>query len=231
MRIAIVDDIAEHLKYMLLLISENWRKQESSAVFSAFSCVEDLRAVISQFDVVFMDIKMPEKDGITAAKELRTMVPDIIIVFVSDYDSYVWDSFQAEPLYFLRKSFLKQELPLVIKKCRNIFASRNRKIIIDTAQETYQCNMMDIYYVEAQRKECNLYFDSREIKRLKISFSRLEEMLETPPFLKVHRSYLVNSTYIRSLQKKQLILENGAVLPVSKYRYETVHEQYLMLQF
>lgn len=231
MKIAIVDDDAEYLKYMLELISKNWQDQDSSAVFSVFSDVEELKAVISQYDVVFMDIEMPEKDGITAASELRAIVSDLMIVFVSDYDSYVWDSFQAEPLYFLRKSFLEKELPWVIKKCRDTYAARNKKLIIDTMQETYCCDIADIYYIEAQKKECNIYFDRGEAKRLKIAFSKVEEMLDKPRFLKIHRSYLVNSGHIRSLQKKQLILENDLTLPVSKYRYADVYQQYLMSQF
>ncbi|MCM1236075.1 MAG: LytTR family DNA-binding domain-containing protein [Ruminococcus flavefaciens] len=227
MNIAIVDDIEEHLKEFSKLIHETWEKRNNIELLTTFKNVMDLYPVISKYDVVFMDIKMPEKDGITAAKELGELSPKLIIVFLSDYDSYVWNSFLASPIYFLRKSCLADELPVVVDKCIETYIKRHKTIIIDRKSETYRCNADDIYYVEAQGKNTSLHFVS-DIKILKTTFSNVEKTLNNMPFLKIHRSYLVNCSHIRSLQNKQVILDNDEVLPVSKYRYDSIHKQYLM---
>lgn len=227
MKVAIVDDIAEQLDYLVKQIEEVWKRRNPSGTFTAFSDVRELYPVVSEYDVIFMDIKMPEKDGITAAEELGVLAPRIITVFVSDYDSYVWNSFRAEPVYFLRKAFLIQELPLVVHKCIETYTRRNQTIVIDAMHEAYQCNIRDIYYIEAQRKFVSLHF-AGSIKSMRTTFSRIEQSIQSPLFLKIHRSYLVNAAHIQSLQTRQVIMENGEVLPVSKYRYDTVHEQYVM---
>lgn len=230
MNIAIVDDNKEQLEYILEQIREVWQKREPEGVFTAFSDVTEIYPLISEYDVVFMDIKMPEKDGITAATELSAMAPELIIVFVSDYDSYVWDSFRARPVYFLRKARLSQELPFVVSQCMDAYVKNNQLVLIDTPKETFRCCVRDIYYIEAQGRNISLCLGG-EMKNMQITFSQIEDIIQNPLFLKVHRSYLVNSFHIQSLQKKQVILTNGEVLPVSKYRYNTVHEQYLMSLF
>lgn len=227
MNVAIVDDLTKQLESLSKQIEQTWRQRDKSGTFAAFSNVMDLYPVVSQYDVVFIDIKMPDKDGITAAKELAEIASDLIIVFVSDYDSYVWESFQADPVYFLRKAYLREELPRVVEKCIYTYAKRNQDIIIEGSHETFRCKVRELYYIEAQGKFISLHFAQDE-KRIRTAFSKVEKQLEKQTFLKVHRSYLVNGIHIRSFQNKQVILENGEVLPVSKYRYETIRQQYLM---
>ncbi len=227
MNIAIVDDDIEQLDVLTKQIGKGWRKWDAAGNLTAFSNVMELYPLISEYDVVFMDIKMPDKNGIIAAIELSKISPKLIIVFLSDYDSYVWDSFQANPVYYLRKSHLQEDLPFVLEQCIRVYQARNQTVIIDGLHESYQCSVQDLYYVEAQGKYVILHF-SCHTKRIKTTFSNAEQALKSQQFLKVHRCYLVNSIHIQSLQNKSVILDNEESLPVSKYRYDMVHKQYLM---
>ena len=226
MNIAIVDDDIEQLDVLTKQIGLAWRKWDDGKL-TAFSNVMELYPLVSVYDIVFMDIKMPDKNGITAAIELGKISPRLIIVFLSDYDSYVWDSFQANPVYYLRKSHLQEELPFVLEKCIQTYQARNQTVIIVGMHESFQCNIQDLYYVETQGKYVLLHFDCHT-KSIKTTFSNVEQSLKSPQFLKIHRCYLVNSAHIRSMQNKLVVLDNEETLPVSKYRYETVHTQYLM---
>lgn len=227
MNIAIVDDDTEQLDSLQKEIGQAWEERDGTGSLTAFSDVMELYPVVSTYDIVFMDIKMPNKNGIHAAIELADISSRLIIVFLSDYDSYVWDSFLANPVYFLRKAHLQEELPLVIEKCIRTYQERNQTVIIDGMHESYQCSIQDLYYVEAQGKYIILHFGNH-IKSMKTTFTNVERSLKSPQFLKIHRCYLVNSAHIRSLQNKSVVLDNEETLPVSKYRYDSVHTQYLM---
>ncbi len=61
---------------------------------------------------------------------------------------------------------------------------------------------------------------------IRYKISDMEKCLEPYPFLRIHKSYLVNCRYIYSLQSKTVTLEDGTVLPVSRYRFLEIQSKF-----
>lgn len=77
-------------------------------------------------EVAFLDIVMPVRNGLELAKELRELRPDILIVFVSAYDDYLWDFNQIDGDYYIVKPYDSDRLKAVMDRIR-LLAHRQRK--------------------------------------------------------------------------------------------------------
>ncbi len=88
------------------------------------------------------------------------------------------------------------------------------------------CYVDEIYYAEAELKDVHIWF-AKEKKTVHLKFSEAEALLVPKGFIKVHRSFLVNCRYIKSIDNSSVSLENGIVLPVSKYRKKEVRSAYM----
>lgn len=56
-----------------------------------------------QYDIVYMDIEMEKKDGISAVRELKKFLPDILVIYTTSYETYFREMFETEPFRYLKK--------------------------------------------------------------------------------------------------------------------------------
>lgn len=63
-----------------------------------------------QSDILIVDVDMPKMSGLDIAKYIRQNKLDIIIIFLTGHDEYVYSSFEFAPLRYIRKEFIKEEL-------------------------------------------------------------------------------------------------------------------------
>ena len=77
-------------------------------------------------DAAFLDVEMPIKNGVELARELREIRPDILIVFVSAYDDYLWDFNQIGGDYYILKPYSKEILEMAMERIR-LLSHRQRK--------------------------------------------------------------------------------------------------------
>ena len=85
-----------------------------------------------QFETAFLDVAMPIINGIELAKELRKIRPDIIIVFVSAYDDYLWDFNQIDGDYYIIKPYNKETLERTMKRLRLLVQRQQKDLFIQT---------------------------------------------------------------------------------------------------
>jgi len=83
-------------------------------------------------EVAFLDVVMPITNGIGLAKELRQLRPDIVLVFVSVYDEYVWDSNQIGSDYYIIKPYTKEVLEMAMARIRLLILRQQKDIYIQT---------------------------------------------------------------------------------------------------
>ena len=224
MVIGIVDDKKDDLEIYSSILDKTIKGDNE---IHCFTHPEDVKVRLDELDVVFMDVQMPEQDGISLAKELLEAKKSLILVFLSDYDSYVWDSFVVDAIYYMRKRYFEIELPQVIEQIeRRISEKQKQYINLEEGQKLHHLSVVDIIYVEAQKKYVNIRMSNGDIQ-IKYQINMLEKKLADQSFIKTHRSYLVNPLYIKSLKEREMVLENDEVVPVSKYRTEEVKNEYL----
>lgn len=130
MRAIVVDDEPIMLR-KFVRISANIEDLNIVGQFESASRALDFAAKNS-FEVAFLDVAMPIVNGITLAQKLRSIMPDVIIVFISAYDGYLWDFNQIGGDYYIIKPYNLQTIEMAMEKLRLLSQRQKKDIYIQT---------------------------------------------------------------------------------------------------
>ena len=116
-KIALCDDDARALPVIAGAAESAFNSQGIQTEIYRFSSGPALLEAMERthFNLLLLDIEMPGMDGIAVGKKLRSMEDDIKIVFVSEAESRVFESFQVQPLGFVRKSNFLNDIAAVVE--------------------------------------------------------------------------------------------------------------------
>lgn len=193
-----------------------------------FESGDDLITAFSKYqpyyDVIFLDIEMPKKDGKEVARELRILDKKFKLVFITAYPQEALNTFQYDVIGFLPKTVIQKRLPEVIKQViERINEDKPRIQIFKVNKSTMDNGIMeikvpldDIMYFECINREVYLY-TKREVFTLHhCQFSEVVQKYIPLGFIDIHRTCIVNVKYIFSVGETEIYLDNGAQLPLSR---------------
>lgn len=196
MKILIVDDEAlalARLKRMLTTLGYEDIIEADNAQ-SALKAVEE-----HHFDLVLLDINMPQTNGLELGYELRYHQQDLAIIFQTAYDEHALKAFDIGAVGYLIKPFsieqLKQSIDRVNVTVKN---HQDLRLMSKTGESYYLLKPEEIYYVKADLAEVML----RSIKGFSYyaqKISDLEKKLLAHNFIRIHRSYLININKIKEI--------------------------------
>ena len=229
LRIAICDDD----EILLRTLTDKIRKQNHSACspleIKTFLLGEDFlnSQRLSPFDIVFLDIDMPEISGFDIAEQVNNS-DETLIVFVTSHDELVYSSIKFRPFRFIRKAYLDMELPEVTTAVNEEFIKRNaeRKFIFRTKSGEAFVDLNFVEYIEIYSHWLMVHIKDNDCLECYGSLSDMERELNNYDFVRTHKSYLVNCRYIYSIEKNQLVLDDKTVIPVSRYKTESVKQKF-----
>ena len=226
---AIVDDEAEILSYLKNTLIDSFNNRHVAIEFDSFSSGENFLQTFNEnyhYDVIFLDIEMPGIDGIQVCRHIRAQAPDSLVIFISNKEELVFQTFEVQPFRFIRKSEYQKLLPALVDAISQKLEEQTKHLIFITepgSGDIFSFDIRNIFYVEAQRKNCLIVTTvGNSIVQCKIS--DMEEYLVPHGFIKIHRSYLVNCRYIFYIGKSSLQLTSGQELPISRGKVDEVKE-------
>lgn len=160
----------------------------------------------NKVDVVFLDINMPELDGMNLGKILIKMDKDLKIIFITAYKDYAAEAFEIKAFDYLLKPYSDKRINEVLDNLTN---SKNdesikninqiNKITVFSDEKIFIISLDSIYYIEASEKE-TLVYTKDEVYSSKMKISKLEEFLPKNKFYRTHRSYIVNLDKITEIE-------------------------------
>lgn len=180
------------------------------------------------FDAIFLDIKMEPMDGIALAREIRNYDKHAVLVFLTAYPEYAPSGYEVRAFRYLLKPIDKAAISKVMREIRQELLE-HRKILIRTAECEFLLQEEDIHYIEANNKDCTIYYEMDTII-LRKGLNDLEELFSAEHFFRIHRKYLVNLTHIREFDETHLTLDCGKTLPISRRKsqnFRTALEAYI----
>lgn len=183
------------------------------------------------YQIILLDIEMPEISGIQIAETIRTTIDKhVIIVFISNYPQYMQDSFRVRPFYYITKPYVSKDIfELMDNIIREIESSRIIYSMISTERGDVTINIRDVLYIEASDSRNNLltfHFRDYELTT-KGTIAHWQEQLNDYNFYQCYRSILVNLLHIHYFDKGNIILDNGCVVPVSRKKEKDLKTLFL----
>ena len=225
--VAIYDDSKEIQANVIEILKKRY-KDELNLITAAKA--PDLISSASVIDILLIDINLGKKkqNGIEIAERIKDNNKDCQVIFISGYNDYAQDIFEANPVFFIRKPIEEEILIKAVDLAiENVNKSRTERFCYQRESRVYIVPIQDIIYFESSRRIIKIVSNSGT----DVFYSRLNDIESTiaGDFIRIHQSYLVNPRYIASLNGNEIYLTNGVKLPVSKPRLANVKEELLRI--
>lgn len=129
MKIAIVDDDVNDRELLIQLIKVSLEHEAYALDITQFDSGESLLEAFEpeQFDICFLDIYMKEMNGMTVARKLRALDPDLSIVFLTSSKDYVYEGYEIHALRYLLKPPQAEYVQAVLFECLNAVSEKSEK--------------------------------------------------------------------------------------------------------
>lgn len=212
------------------LIKEFVSKVESLELINTFNNAIDAIAVInnSNVDLIFLDIEMPHFSGIDF---LNAIDKKPLIIFTTAYSDYAVEGFNLGAVDYLVKPIPFHRFLKSVMRAQQLFQSQNStstvtpKIVapemepdfmfVRSEYENVKINFSDILFIEGLKDYVKIYTIDNKFTLTLISLIKLENTLSSKGFSRIHRSYIINIKYVKSIQKNKVLIADKRI-PISE---------------
>lgn len=230
LRVAVCDDSAADRDYVAGL-AHRWAGERGYALeLFTFLSAENFLFEYSEnknVDILLLDIEMGEMDGVTLAKELRRENETVQIVFITGYDDYIAEGYDVSALHYLMKPVDEAKLWAVLDKAVSRLSKAERALTLDMSGETVRLPLSRIRYVDVRLNYVTVHAD-RDYT-VKKPLSEIAPMLDDR-FHRVGRSAIVNLTCIDRVTRTEILLRDGATVPLPRGAWEGVNRAIINME-
>ena len=206
------------------------------------SAIEAQKVIDEQeIDAVFLDINMPDLNGMDFAKSLEqghSQGP--LMVFTTAYSEYAIEGYKANSVGYLLKPYGFDEFEAAAQKVKDIHEIRQQATTDVTAQvdddgtifvksdyKIVRIAIENIRYIEAMSEYLRIACDDRDKPVIVLlSMKKIEEHLPSSMFMRIHRSFIINLNKICEVKKNHVILDGDVSLPIGD-NYKDAFMNYL----
>lgn len=167
-----------------------------------------------RYDVLFLDILMPDINGIELARKIRDFDADAILVFLTSCLEYAPSGYEVKAFRYLLKPVADNDILRVMEDIRSQVADFH-KLLLETPEGSFLLHTRELQYLEADNKDSILYYQNDTLT-LRKGLNELEEMLPASLFFRIHRKFLVNMSHVREYDAVRLTLDCRRTLPISR---------------
>lgn len=169
------------------------------------------------FDILLLDIEMGSLNGVELAKKLRQDNREVQIIFITGYMEYIAEGYDVEALHYLLKPISKEKLFPVLDRAVCRVEEKEHSLLFYIGDEMLRIPLYEIRYLEVQRNYVTVH--AEKDYEVRTSLRELEKKLDNS-FFKTGRSYWVNLRYVIRTTKKDVVLKDGSVVPLSRGLYD-----------
>lgn len=225
LKIAIVDDEETEREHVASLTREWVGKSRHTAEIALFPDAKSFFFAYEEkrdYDFLLLDVGMPGENGIELAKRIRRENRLIQIVFITGFYEYFSDGYDVSALHYLIKPVDEAKLFPVLDRAENNLAFRERSVLVSDGDGTRKLPLADLIYAESE----NVMVKAVGVDgtyHVRTTLQKFQEELDGS-FLRVHRSYLVNLKYVKKITRRDVLMANGDLIPISRGNYDEVYQ-------
>ncbi len=227
-RVAICDDESAGRD----MLAEKVQKMLPLAATELYASGRELLESGTQADILFLDIQMPEMDGMETAKLFREQKKETLIIFVTAAPEYVFQAFDVDAFHYLVKPLSDEKFEKVLKKAvQEILLKRaghrevdEEYIMIQAGGVHTKILLKDIIYAEVFNRKVIIHTTGGATEY----YGKLSDLEKKTgaDFFRPHRSYLIHFKYVKKYDAASIDMGCGTVL-IAKQNYPEFVRQYL----
>lgn len=212
-------------KKIIKILEDNRENIKIHKFRSGMELLRFYRKADKPFDIILLDIDMPNIDGLELAEVIRKEDEESILIFLTSMEDEVYKTFKYNTFRFIRKTHMEQELEEALISAMEKLSTE--KHIFKTDHGEIALTTDEIIYFEFMDRVVHIVtFDNKFRTNIR-RFKDIEDAFLSKGFVGIHRSCIVNQNYIRAIGDLEITLDNGEKLPVSRYRMEDVKKAFI----
>lgn len=233
-RIGICDDEQAELLRAKEYIDRYFGDKYPYSVF-CFSNPMELMNYIDKkgsFDLILLDVYMPQLLGTEVAKELRKKGDQSRIVFLTSSRSHAIDAFAVRASDYLLKPVKEASLISTLDELvPKIYEKETKLFTVKTADGIINIEYNRILYIELNERRLNIYTTDGKLIRsviLRGSFEQeISHLIDDDMFVHCQKSYIVNMNHVRIMESDRFKLKDEQIVPISKRMYQDTKKKYM----
>lgn len=200
-------------KYLSIYVEQG--KIKTEVYYSCEKLYEDLLSGI-YYDLIFLDIELKHMNGIDLGNKIRSYLGNqrTQIVYISVAEKYAMELFQVRPLNFLVKPIDERNVIDNLKTAIKLSEMNGGCYEFQTGSSLFRIPFHEIIFFESCGRKVilNTQYTTYEI------YKKLDDIEKEVPitFVRIHKSYLVNEIYVKTLTNEQITLNDGTELSISR---------------
>jgi len=221
-----IDDEPLALKQVSSYIDKTPFLETVALCHSAFEAMEYLAN--NEVDLMFVDINMPDLNGMDFVKSL-THKPHII--FTTAYSDYALEGFQVDALDYLLKPISYSVFLKSVNKARRWFELKQQysdsvqttqdSLFVKSEYKMVRIFLSEIKYIESSNEYIQIHLVNDEPVTTLIRLKVMEEQLPKDKFMRVHRSFIVNLDRIKVIERNRIVFDHNVYIPVGEQYKES----------
>lgn len=228
MRIVICEDNQAHADVLEDLVLGWARRHHVQVALARYQGAEEFLfhwTPENSFDLAFLDIDMGgTMNGMELARRIRRQDQAMLIIFTTGLRDYVLRGYEVQAFRYLLKPIRERECWQALDNaCKSVENRKSDAFIIVQDAQIIRIFQKEIMYFEMDNHHVNVK-STRGDFRYKARISDLEKQLSEPAFCRCHRSCIVHMLHVSTINREQVQLDNGKVLPVSRAKWPALNE-------
>lgn len=193
-----------------------------------FTQLSKAEAYLKRFpvDLIFLDIQMPDKNGIEFYKSIEQ---DIMVVFTTAYSNYAVEGFNVSAVDYLLKPIVPERFKEACDKATNFKAylesSGQTALYVRSEYALVKIDYAAILYCETMDDYIKIHLENGEVVLTIMSMKKMYEKLPKDQFVRVHRSYVVPIKRVKKVRSRTILLEN-AEIPIGKSYVKSFQDRF-----
>lgn len=201
------------------------------------SCFQSGRSFLEShssrlFDVVFLDIVMPQINGFEIAKQIRKISQNTCIIFITTESSLVYDSFDFQPFYFIPKSkpkITEERLKYVINKLSIHMATAEKILIAGAYENNKYISPSELLFIKSSVNNVEYHLTDGTAQIVRGKLDDIAQTLNCYIFARTHNRFIVNMSHIDVIDypNMEIRLDNGEYIRISRGYKKDFEESYI----
>ena len=219
LKVGICDDDPQAIEDLQRLIGDYRGDKSLPLEVTAFQSGDELLKAIAgrrSFDLLILDIYMGEPDGIAVAKQVREHDKVCSIVFATNSREEAILGYGVHALQYLIKPIRAETLAATLELVIEDYLARvGTSLSIENRTGVYQVLLSDIVFAESKARVVTVHTRNQGSLSFYDRLDHFAQRCETPPFLRCHKSFLVNLDFVYAVEDGGFVLKTGPTVPIS----------------
>ncbi len=218
--VAICDDKKQICTRIEDIVLEYSKKNNIKMEVEVFFRASDLFASLKRGDsyqLIFLDIEIPGMNGIELGDNIRNHLDDYStkIVFVSGSEMYYRELFDVQPLHFLLKPFKDEDIVKDLELALRLSGLDKADFEYCIAKEWYRMPVSEILHIQSEGRRM-VITSSDDCAKYYGTIDGAWEQVKNHRFLRIHRSFIVNYSYITRISADSVTMSDGVELSIGR---------------